>query len=163
MISHTLRFAGALRIRICFNSFYSRLGNPPAWHRGLPGPSGPKPQKSPKRVQGVPAPPAPGSPRVPKECAPESEKSPKTQLRALLGDSFRTRGALFGDSGAPRGRRPRDTLSDSFRTLLGFRARRAREPSVPGGGVHNRLGTLLNPRIYKSLLPGCKYPDSISI
>ena len=38
-----------------------------------------------------------------------------------------------------RGRRPRDTLSDSFRTLLGFRARRAREPSVPGGGVPKTL------------------------
>ena len=59
----------------------------------LPGPSGPEPQKSPKRVRkGVPAPPAAGSPRSPKECAPESEKSPKTQLRTL----FR----LFSDSGA---------------------------------------------------------------
>ena len=38
------------------------IGNPPAWHRVLPGPSGPEPQKSPKRVRkAVPRSPAPGS------------------------------------------------------------------------------------------------------
>ena len=78
-----------------------KVRNPPAWHRVLPGPSGPEPQKSPRRVRkGVPGPLAPGSRRVPKECAPESEKSPKTQLRTFFG--------LFW---------PWGTLSDSFRTL----------------------------------------------
>ena len=75
------------------NCWHAWFGNPPAWHRGLPGPSGPEPQKSPKRVwKGVPGPLAPGSPRVPKECAPESEKS----LR------FRTPGrTLWGLWGSP--------------------------------------------------------------
>ena len=57
------------------------LGNPPTRHRGLP------PKESEKSPKGRPA---PGSPRVPKECATESEKSPKTQLRTLFG--------LFSDS-----------------------------------------------------------------
>ena len=89
------------------------LGNPPAWHRVLPGPSGPEPQKSPK---GCPGPEAPGSPRVLEECAPESEKSPKKQLRTLFG--------LFSDSGAhssgtlelPRAGSP----GTPFRTLFGL-------------------------------------------
>ena len=69
------------------------LRNPPAWHRGLPGPSGPEPQKSPKRVhKGVPGPPAPESPKVPKECAPESEKNVKKVRSCVFG--------LFSDSGA---------------------------------------------------------------
>ena len=82
------------------------FGNPPAWHRGLPGPSGPEPRKSPERVRKV----VPG-------LEPQS-----------FWTLFGLRGALFGDSGALRGRRPRDTLSDSFRT---------RKPSVPGRGVPN--------------------------
>ena len=61
----------------------------------------------------------------------ESKKSPKLRLGTLFG----LRGALFGDSGAPRGQTSRDTLSNSFRTLLGFRARRAQETSVPGQAV----------------------------
>ena len=74
------------------HSLRGSFRTPPAWHRGLPGPSGPKPQKSPKRVRkGVPGPPAPGSPRVPKECAPESEKSPKRVRSRVFG--------LFSDSG----------------------------------------------------------------
>ena len=76
--------------------------------------------------------PRPG--RVPKECTPESEKSPKTKLRTFSG-SFRTPGRTLWGLGAPRDRRPRDTLTDCFRTLWGFHARRAREPSVPGRGV----------------------------
>ena len=79
----------------------------------------------------------PGEPQSPQRVRPgvrkESKKSPKLRFWTLFG----LRGALFGDSGAPRGRRPRDTLSDSFRTLLGLRARRAREHSVPGRGVPN--------------------------
>ena len=135
--NESLSFVGLAQQVPLLSEVSKRVGNPPAWHRGLPGPSGPEPQKSPKRVRkGVPGPPAPGSPRVPKECAPESEKSPKTQLRTL----FR----LFSDSGAHSlgtlGLRPRDTLPDCFRTLLGFRARRAREPSVPGGGVPKKRG-----------------------
>ena len=72
--------------------FMFRLGNAPARHRALPGPSGPEPQKSPKRVRkgvrkGVPP---RGGPRVPKECATESEKSPKRVRSCVFG--------LFSDS-----------------------------------------------------------------
>ena len=75
------------------------------------------------------------SPRVPKECATKSEKSPKRVRSCVFGlFFFGLWGALFGDSGAPWAR---DTLSDSFRTCLGFQARRARETSVPGREVPN--------------------------
>ena len=47
----------------------------PAPTQGLPGPSGPEPRKSPKRVRKEY--PRARAPKVPKECAPESEKSPK--------------------------------------------------------------------------------------
>ena len=61
--------------------------------------------RDPQRVRrvrkGAPGPPASGSPRVPEECAPESEKSPK-RVRSFW-TLFGLRGALFGDSGAPRG------------------------------------------------------------
>ena len=90
------------------------------------------PKESEKSLKGGPA---PGSPRVPKECATESEKSPK-RVRSCVFGLFSDSGANFlGTLGPPRGRRPRNTLSDSFRTLLGFRARKARETSVPGRGV----------------------------
>ena len=79
---------GVSELRYTQYGWHRTVWNPPAWHRGLPGPSGPEPQKSPERAG----------------------KSPKTQLRTLY------------------------TLSDSFRTLWGSRARRAREPSVQAGG-----------------------------
>ena len=71
------------------------LGKPPARHRGLPGLSGPEPQKR-KESERV----SRGrSPRVPKECAPESEKGPKRVRSCVFG--------LFSDSmghswGTPR-------------------------------------------------------------
>ena len=115
-----------------------RIWKPPAWHRVLPGPSGPEPQKSPKRVRkGVPGPPGPWEPQSPRRVRPEVRKESKNTASDSFWTLFGLRGALFGDPGAPRGRRPRDTLSDSFRTLLGFRARRAREHSVPGRGLPN--------------------------
>ena len=123
---------------IPWNIFFSifSIRNSPAWHRGLPGPSGLEPQKSPKRVhKGVPGPPAPESPKVPKECAPESEKSLK-RVRSCVFGLFSDSGAhSLGTVGLPGA--SRDTLSDSFRTFLGLRARRARENSVPGRGVPN--------------------------
>ena len=109
------------------------IRNPPAWHRGLPGPWGPEPQKSPKRVrEGVPGPPAPASPRMPKE-RPGLPKESKKATSDFFWTPGRTLWAFWGSPGpeAP------DTFSDSFRTLLGFRARRAREPSVPGRGSPN--------------------------
>ena len=96
-----------------------------------PGPFGPgTPKESEKSPKGCPA---PGSPRVPKECATESEKSPKgvRSCKLRFWTLFGLRGGLFGDSGAPRGG---DTLSDSFRTLLGFRARRPGRPLCLAGG-----------------------------
>ena len=65
------------------------------------------------------------SPRVPEECAPESEKSTKTQLRTLFG--------LFSDSGAHSS----GTLGrpgTPFRTLFGLFWGRAREPIRAGRG-----------------------------
>ena len=62
------------------------FGNPPAWHRGLPGP---KPQKSPKGCPGA------GAPESPKSAP----RSPKRVQKRSFGLFFR--GALFGDSGAP--------------------------------------------------------------
>ena len=97
---------------------------PPGQAQRSPGPFGPWTPK--ERVSRNP--PALGSPRgVPKECAPESEKSPKLRFWTLFGLRGRT---LWGLRGSPG-----PEVSDSFRTLLGFRARRARETSVPGRGV----------------------------
>ena len=114
---------------------YFMFRKPPAWHRVLPGPSGPEPQKSPKRVRkGVPGPPA-GEPQSPQRVRPGVRKESTNTASDSFLTLFGLPGALFGDSGAPRGRRPRETL----RTLskLGFRAQRAREDSVPGRGVPN--------------------------
>ena len=104
------------------------LGNPPARHRGLPGPSGPEPQRSPKRVRkGVPPWGAPESPK----SAPRSPKRVQKRSFGLFLDSFWTPWrTLWGLRGSPG----RDTLSDSFRTPLGFQAQMARETSVPGRG-----------------------------
>ena len=75
------------------------------------------PKESNKRVRkGVLGPPASGSPRAP--------KSPKLFL-----DSFRTPGRTLWALWSSPGPEARDTFSDSFWTLLGFRAR---ETSVPG-------------------------------
>ena len=81
-------------------------------HTGSPEPFGPgtpeESEKSPEKST-----PRPRPHKVPKECAPESQKSPKS----LVLDSFRTllrlRGALFGDSWGPG-------LGCSFRTLFGL-------------------------------------------
>ena len=91
---------------------------PPAWHRGLPGPSGLEPQKSPKRVQkGVPAPPVLGSPRVPKECATSPIRVQKESEDEFL-DSFRTPWCtlcrLWGHPGPEAPGHPFVLFSDSF-------------------------------------------------
>ena len=105
-----------------------KFWEPPDQAQRSPGPFGPgTPKESEKSPKGRPA---PESPRVPKECATESEKSPKTQLRTSFWTPFGLRGALFGDSGAPRG----GTL---FGLFWGSGPRRARETSVPGRGVPN--------------------------
>ena len=88
------------------------------------------PKESEKSPKGCPA---PGSPRVPKESATGSEKSPKTQLRTLLG--------LFSDSvvdslgtlGLPGAGHPFGLFSDSF----GAPGPKGPETSVPGRGVPN--------------------------
>ena len=55
----------------------------------------------------------------------ESKNAASDSFRALFG--LRSALLRLGYFGAPQGRRRRDTLLDSFRTPLGFRARRARE------------------------------------
>ena len=105
--------------------------------QGLPGPSGPEPpeesEMSPERV------PRYRAPKVPKECAPESQKSPKRVRKSgfrLFSDSFETAGAtLFRHFWGPFS----GVLSPhSFQTLPGCRARRARE-TLCGAGPIARL------------------------
>ena len=115
-------------ILFCFFSMDVRMDlwpcDRPRPTQGLAGPSGPEPRKSPKRVQKEY--PGAGSPKVPKECAPESQKSPKESESQVLdfSDSFETPGRTLS---ALLGPCPGVLFPDSFRTLPGFRARRARE------------------------------------
>ena len=89
------------------------LRNPPAWHRGLPGPSGPERQTSPKRVR---------KGESPKSALRSPKRVQKRSFGLFLG-SFRTpERTLWGLWGSPGPEAPGRTLSDSFRTLLGFRA-----------------------------------------
>ena len=71
----------------------------------------------------------------------KSKKSPKrvkNESKRVIFDSFRTLFGLFGPLG-PEGLG--DSFFDSFLTLLGFRARRARNGSVAGGGFLNPRDT----------------------
>ena len=79
----------------------------------------------------------PLSPPPGKGCAAESEKSPKKSPKprfCLFSDSVAHSLGLWGSPGPEA---PAHPFGLSFRTLLGFRARRARETSVPGRGVPN--------------------------
>ena len=71
-----------------------------------------------------------GEPQSPQRVRHGVRKESKNAASDSFWTLFGLRGALFGDSGAPRRGTP-------FRTLLGFRARRARETSVPGRRVPN--------------------------
>ena len=108
-----------------------RVATPPAPYRSLPGPPGPESRKSLKRVSRDL--PAPGSKKCPKQSR-NSLRSLKTvyfETPETVSRLFRT---LFGPSapGTPKGA---GILApgDSFETLSGFRARRARETPVRGG------------------------------
>ena len=99
--------------------------------QGLPGPAGPRTpeesEKSPERV------PRDRAPKVPKECAPESQKSPKRVQKS----SFETLCGLFWAPGRTLSDFWGPVLGYSFGTLFGLlrgsRARRARRPSVGRG------------------------------
>ena len=100
---------------------------PPGLAQSAPGPFGPgTPIESEKSLKGCPWASGPRG-RVQPGVRKESKNAASDSFWTLFG----LRGALFGDSGAPRGRRP----GAPFRTLLGFRAQRAREQSVPGREV----------------------------
>ena len=102
--------------------------------------------------------------RTPKRVRKESERvshpgGPQSPQRVRHGvrkesgaaflDSFRTAWrTLWGLWGSPG----RDTLSDSFRTLLGVQARRARETSVPGQGVPKFWGSKV--QVFEGQLSG---------
>ena len=105
------------------NVFVPNVGNPPAWHRGLQGPLGPEPTKESKRESW-------GWAQSPQRVRPGVRKESKNAASDYSWTFFGLPGALFGGSGAPRSRRTRDTLLDSFRALLGFLARRAWETSL---------------------------------
>ena len=66
----------------------------------------------------------------------ESKKSPKLRFWTLFG----LRGALFGDSGAHRGRRPRDTLVDSFRLFWGSGPEGPGSPLCQASGIVTLFG-----------------------
>ena len=88
---------------------------PPGLAQGSPGPFSPEPRESPKRVRkSVPGPPVLECPKVPKECALESEKSLKTQLRTLVGLFSDSRAHSFGTLGHPGSGGRRDTLFGLF-------------------------------------------------
>ena len=102
-------------------------------HTGSPGPFRPRTpeesEKSPERV------PRGRAPKVPKECAPESQKSPKRVRKSgfrLFSDSFETPGRTLS---ALLGPCPGVLFPDSFRTLRGFWARRARETLWGAGPI----------------------------
>ena len=101
-------------------------------HTGSPGPFAPG---TPEESEKSPDKSTPGrGPKVPQECAPESQKSPKKESQTLtfglFSDSFETPGrtlwALLGPC-------PGALFPDSFRTLPGFRARRPGRPCVGRG------------------------------
>ena len=73
----------------------------------------------------------PGEPQSPQRVRHGVRKESKNAASDSFWTLFGLRGALFQRLWGSPGR---DTLSDSFLTLLGFRARRARETSVPGRG-----------------------------
>ena len=106
----------------------ANLEKAPASYRAISGPSGPKSQKSQKRVKkGSPGPSSPRSPKSPKRVRKESKMSLKGSFLSLFGLFL----GLFWTPGTGGPGRP---FLDSFLTLLGFRARRARNGSVAGGG-----------------------------
>ena len=77
-----------------------------------PGPSGPgTPKESEKSPKGCPA---PGSPRVPKECATESEKSPKRVRSCVFGLFSDFVVHSLGTLGLPGAGHPFGLFSDSF-------------------------------------------------
>ena len=96
-----------------------RIGRPA---QGLPGPSGPEPRKSPKKVPK----------ESPRAGPPESPKSAPRSLKRHFSDSFETPGrTLWGLWGSRSG----GLFRDFFRTLSGFRARRARETLCRAGPI----------------------------
>ena len=109
---------------------YSMVATPPAPYRSLPGPPGPESRKSLKRVsRGLPA---PGS----KKCPKQSRNSLR-RLKTVYFESPETVSRLFRTLFGLRGR---EAPGDSFETLSGFRARRARETPVRGGWGCNSMG-----------------------
>ena len=97
-------------------------------HTGSPGPFGPE---NPGRVRKESRKSTPGQgPKVPKECAPESQKSPKRVQQSgfrLFSDSFGTPGRTLSGLLGPC---PGVLFRDSFRTLPGFSG-----PKGPGSPV----------------------------
>ena len=124
----------------CRGNLDVRACDRPRSTQGLPGPSGPEPQKSPERV------PQGRAPKVPKEWSPKSQKSAKRVRKSgfrLFSDSFetprRTLSALLGPC-------PGVLFPDSFRTLPGFRARRAEQQKKKFQKPHLRE-SLISPKV----------------
>ena len=113
--------------------FRACLAIGPAPHRVSGVPSGPRTpeesEKSPERV------PRGRAPKVPKECAPESQKSPKRVQNLTFGlfsDSFGTPGRTLSGLLGPC---PGVLFRDSFRTLPGFSGPKGPGDPVWGGAT----------------------------
>ena len=92
-----------------FFSLNESLGNPPAWHRGLPDPSRPgTPKESEKSPKGCPGASGAGEPQSPQRVRPGVRKESKNAASDSFWTLFGPRGALFGD-----------TLLDSFGLFWG--------------------------------------------
>ena len=101
----------------------NKFCNPARPLQESPGPSGPGiPKESQKSLPGLPA---PGS----KKCPKQSRNSLRS-LKTVYFETPETVSRLFRTLFGPRGRK---APGDSFETLSGFRARRARETPVRGG------------------------------
>ena len=121
---------------------------PPRQNQESPGPFGPgTPKRVRKESERRSGPGEPQSPqRVCHGVRKESTKSPKLRFWTLFG----LRGALFGDSGASPGPEAPGHPFGLFSDSLGFRARRARETSVPG----RRVPKVRSPYSFLPILDG---------
>ena len=131
------RFAEEPPVFITFKRFAriaSNLRSPPAWPQRAPALRA----RNPKRVREESE---SGSPRVPKECAPKSEKSLKrvrTCVFGLFSDSGRTLWGLWGSPGPEAPGHPFGLFSDSFGVP---------GPNGPGAHCARPGGSQLKPAI----------------
>ena len=112
-----------------------RLANPPASYRSLSGPPGPRFKKSLRKVsRGL----RPRAPKTLEKVSKNSEKVPKVWKKSRTSPKSLEKVSKMSvrDFFEPFSMGP-EAPGDFFQTLLGFRARRARETPVARGSVRN--------------------------